>query len=249
MRKKLTALTGAVLMASAGTVNAGVIPLVDVDFALNAWNAGVSGDVRAGGDDQDLEDDLGFDSYRQMGWQLRVAHPIPLIPNFRVRYTDFDETENGRATSSFRGIDFSNRDVTTTLDLSHFDYTIFYTAPLPVVGLDLGFNIKHFNGEVEIEDRNSDDRERVNLNEFLPMLYGHVRVDLPLTGLGVGGELSYISFDGDSVSDLEFYVGYSYQLFYGQLGYRDFRVDVEASDDLKIDADITGPFARVGVRF
>ncbi|TVP53989.1 MAG: TIGR04219 family outer membrane beta-barrel protein, partial [Halomonadaceae bacterium] len=173
----------------------------------------------------------------------------PLIPNFRIRYTEYDETESGQANTTFQGQQFTG-DVRTTLDLSHYDYTIFYTAPLPVVGLDLGFNVKHFTGEVVMQDRNNPgNRESVNLKEMIPMLYAHGRVDLPLTGLGAGAEISYISFDGDTVSDMELYLGYSYQLVYGQVGYRDFSVDIEGSGDLEVDADITGPFARIGVRF
>ncbi|MDX1588913.1 MAG: TIGR04219 family outer membrane beta-barrel protein [Oleiphilaceae bacterium] len=250
MNKKLTSLTGVALLAAAGTANADVIPLVDVDVSVNSWKAAVSGDVRSGDDPQDLENDLGFDSYQQLGWQLRVAHPVPVLPNVRVRFTEFDETENGQASSSFRGVDFTNRDVRTTLDLSNFDYTLYYTAPLPVVGLDIGLNVKHFNGEVEIQDRNDESRrERVNLNEYLPMIHAHGRVDLPLTGLRAGAEVNHVSYDGDSLSDVELYLGYSYDLFYGQVGYRDFRVDVEASDDLEIDGEINGPFARIGVEF
>lgn len=250
MNKNITALTGAALLAVTGSANADIIPLVDVHAALSSWNAGISGDVQSGGDSQDLEDDLGFDSYQQLGWQVGISHPVPLLPNARIRFTEFDETENGQATSTFQGVDFSNRDVRTTLDLSHFDYTLFYSAPLPVVGLDLGLNVKHFNGEVEIQDRNDESqRERVNLNEFLPMVHGHASVDLPLTGLGAGAEVNYLSFDGDSISDVELYVRYSYDLIYAQAGYRDFRVDVEASDDLKIDSEINGPFARIGVEF
>jgi len=248
MKKTITALTGTALLSVAGMANAGIVPLVNVEVAGTYWSAKPSGHVESGGR-IDLEDDLNYGRDQYTGWHLRVAHPIPLIPNFRVRYTDFEESARGTVATTFEGQTYTG-DVDSSLDLSHFDYTIFYTAPLPMVGLDLGFNVKHFDGEFSIEERGgTQNSDSVSINEWLPMLYGHARVDLPLTGLGAGVELSYISYSGDSVSDLEAYVSYSYNIVFVQGGYRDFRVDVEGSGDLEVDTDVGGPFIRLGARF
>jgi len=38
------------------------------------------------------------------------------------------------------------------------------------------------------------------------MLHARGDVDLPLTGLGAGAEINYVSFDGDSARDIEAYL-------------------------------------------
>ena len=248
MKKTMTAMTGALLFAGAGTAHA-VIPLFDVDASASYWNASPSGDVQSG-DTLDLEDDLDYSSEGHNVLALRVAHPVPLIPNFRIRHTDMDYSATGDVqVDNFEGNDYSG-EVRSELDLSHFDYTLFYTPPIPFVTADLGFNFKHFDGSFDIEERNgSGNSDSISINEILPMLHAHGRVDLPLTGLGAGAEINYIAFDGDSIRDIEAYLSYSYNLFYAQGGYREFGVDVEASGDLQVDASMGGPFLRLGVSF
>jgi len=247
MKKTMTAMTGALLFAGAGTAHA-VIPLVDVDANVGIWNASPSGDVQSGST-FDLEDDLDYSSESNNVLSLRVTHPLPLVPNFRIRHTDLDMSGTGEVDGNFEGQSYQG-EVRSELDLSHFDYTIFYTPPLPFVTADLGFNVKHFDGSFEIEEReDGGNRDSVSINTVLPMLHAHGRVDLPLTGLGAGAEINYIAFDGDSIRDIEAYLSYSYNLFYAQGGYREFGVDVEASGDLEVDTSMGGPFLRLGVSF
>lgn len=247
MKKTITTLTGAALLMGAASAHA-VIPLVNVDAGIQYWGAKPDGTIQSGGDELDLQDDLGFSREYNLNWHLRVKHPVPLIPNFRIRYTDFDESATGTVNADFEGRTFSG-DTRTTMDVSHFDYTIFYSVPLPLAEIDLGFNIKHFDGEVELREQTSGDSEQVSFNELLPMLHASARFDVPLAGVGVGAELNYVSYDGDSVSDLELYGTYRYNLAYVQAGYRDLRIDAEGSGDLEVDVDIAGPFVRLGVNF
>ena len=252
MKTTTKAALGALMMTSAGAANA-VVPLVDVDVTAGYWNAEPSGTVQSGGDPIDVENDLGYDSEGHKNFSIRFAHPVPVIPNLRLRYNDIEHKGTGSVNTEFEGTNYSSvEDVKTRTDLTHVDYTAFYTAPIPVVTLDVGLNVKHFDGEFFIEGELSpgDTRtERVTIDEFLPM--GHVRadVDLPLTGLGAGAELNYVSFDGDSATDVEGYISFNADPVYLQGGYRQFDVDVDASGDFNVDTSLSGPFVRLGVGF
>ncbi|WP_158223083.1 TIGR04219 family outer membrane beta-barrel protein [Halovibrio salipaludis] len=249
MKTTTKAALGALLMTSAGAANA-VVPLVDVDVTAGYWNADPSGTIQSGGDPIDVENDLGYDSEGHNNFAIRFAHPIPVIPNLRLRYNDIEHKGTGTVVlKEFEGKTYAG-DVSSRTDLTHYDYTAFYTAPIPVVTLDLGLNVKHFDGEVSVREQSSGgNSETVEVDEFLPM--GHVRadVDLPLTGLGAGAELNYISYDGDSATDVEGYISFNADPVYIQGGYRQFDVDVDASGDLNVDTELSGPFVRLGVGF
>jgi len=80
------------------------------------------------------------------------------------------------------------------------------------------------------------------------MLHARGDVDLPLTGLGAGAEINYVSFDGDSARDIEAYLKYSVDPVYVEGGYRELAMDVDA-DNINVDTDLGGPFVRVGIGF
>jgi len=100
----MTATAGMLLLVSAGTAQA-VIPLIDVDVTANSWQAGPSGTVQSGGNAIDVEDDLGYDDESHTGFAVRFAHPIPVIPNLRLRYNDIEHKAQGqiRTTTQFGG--------------------------------------------------------------------------------------------------------------------------------------------------
>lgn len=247
MKRTMTAAAGLLFMAGAGSAQA-VVPLVDVDVTANSWQSGPTGTVQSGGDEIDVEDDLGYDDESNRGFALRLAHPVPVIPNLRLRYNDIEHKGQGTVSTTFRDDIEVDDDVDSRLDLTHYDYTVFYTAPVPLVTLDLGFNVKHFDGQFDIETSGGTRKESVEIDEFLPMLHGRGEVDLPLTGLGAGAEINYVSYDGDSARDIEAYLKYSVEPVYVEGGYRELALDVDA-DDLNVDTDLGGPFVRVGIGF
>lgn len=246
MKKTMTAAAGMLFLASAGSAHA-VVPLVDVDVTANSWQAGPTGTVQSGGDQIDVEDDLGYDDESHTGFAVRFAHPVPVIPNLRLRYNDIEHKGQGTVTTTFRNSAYAE-DVDSRIDLTHYDYTIFYTAPVPVLTLDLGFNVKHFDGQFDIEGQTTGQKESVDIDEFLPMLHARGDVDLPLTGLGAGAEINYVSYDGDSARDIEAYLKYSVDPVYVEGGYRELAMDVDA-DKIEVDTDLGGPFVRVGIGF
>jgi len=80
------------------------------------------------------------------------------------------------------------------------------------------------------------------------MGYVAARVDLPLTGLSVGAQANAISYDGDSVSDINAYGQYQLSLLTFRAGYRQMSIDYEDSND-RLDVELGGPFISAGLTF
>ena len=80
------------------------------------------------------------------------------------------------------------------------------------------------------------------------MGYLALRADLPFTGVSVGGQLNAISFDGDSISDVNVYGQYEIAVLRLQAGYRQIKMDYEDSDNL-LDVTLKGPDASGGGTF
>ena len=80
------------------------------------------------------------------------------------------------------------------------------------------------------------------------MGYLAARFDLPLTGVSVGAEGNFISFDGDSLHDFNAYGQYEISLIQFRAGYRQMSIDYEDGND-RLDVEIGGPFVSAGVSF
>ena len=88
------------------------------------WYGGVGGDATFGST-VDMEDDLGFENDSFFEVAATVEHPVPLIPNVRVKYADIDQTDDGALTATFGGETFTGN-IETHLDLSHVDLILYY---------------------------------------------------------------------------------------------------------------------------
>ncbi|MBA6413099.1 TIGR04219 family outer membrane beta-barrel protein [Parahaliea sp. F7430] len=126
-----------------------------------------------------------FSASKEQQWSATAAfeHPIPLIPNVKLRYLDY--AEGGSQGMSL-----------TTVD------TIAYYEVLDnfAIDLDLGLAATRFQNGKLGGGRSFDG--------WIPQLYGALRVPLPLTGFGVYGEATATSFDDSEAYDIEAGVDY-----------------------------------------
>ena len=240
-----TLAVGTVLATAPGLASA----LVSVGAEFNYWDSSLSGNVKSGGDAANVDRDLNLSTDSTFNFVAFFEHPIPALPNVRVNYTSINQSGNGRLTNSFGPIAVS-QNVRSDLELDQLDLTAYYSPLNNWVKLDLGLTLRNLDGEVDVRDRlipaNS---ERVTVRGTLPMLYGAARVSIPTTDLAVGGEINYISFDGDSISDYNLYAQYDVMgLVRLRAGYRELSVDFEDGND-KLDLTLKGPFFSAGIRF
>ncbi|PHS14803.1 MAG: hypothetical protein COA86_15535 [Kangiella sp.] len=239
-------------------------PFASADFAgvevgAYQWTPDYTGSIASDssgvtGTNINIQDDLGFvDDTHQVIW-ASVEHPLPFIPNFKVVSSDLSSTATNTLTESldFEGQTFSvSEDVTTVIDMSNIEYTLYYEFLDNWINLDAGLTFRQYDGVVSLrtDPNGSNIDEHVSLNFTIPLLYLKGRVDLPFTGFFVDGTLNIISIDGNSLSDTEFSIGYESEIGLGaKAGFRTFTMDIDESG-LLADVEFKGAYVSAFFHF
>ena len=250
MKKILTTAALAAVLPQA----ASALPLVDIYAGSYYWDQTVSGDVVNG--KADLEDDLKLDAGGQSVFYAAFEHPIPVIPNVKVKQTSMEADGAGAVDSGF---DFdsavvpvsSDVAVKSVMDLSHTDFTLYWSLPLPIVTFDFGLTARQFDGSVSVVDtvNGTTVNEQADFDFVVPMGYVKAGIDIPLTGVSLGGDINTISYGDTSIVDLDLNVTYVLPLIplldVGiTAGYRTFDLTLDEADfgDLSAETKIAGPY-------
>lgn len=224
--------------------------LLGLYLGVDGWQSDNSGSFAQDGNLQSFKfDDETFTSY-----YAALEHPVPLIPNIKLKYTELEL--NGDTTLdetfSFGGSDYVvGTQVGTVSDLSHVDYILYYEIfDNDLVSIDLGVNAKQFDGEIVVtgtsQEGGQNTTERVDFSGFVPLVYGRAEVGLPLTGLSVFFEGSLLAIDDSKVQDYQ--AGIAYALLDNlaidmdiKAGYRSMTLELDDIDDIYTDLDASGP--------
>lgn len=227
-------------------------PIIDLGVSVGRWNAEPEGTVGSTETDIDV---LGLDEESGNVLTAVFEHPIPVIPNIRIKRTALDLSGTGTLTEDFTFDDVTfpaGQTVNTDIDLTHTDFTFYYGLPELIVDIDLGATVRVFDGEASAITTLL--QEEADLDFAIPMAFASVRIDLPLTGLFVGAEGNAISYDDNELTDFTAKVGYSTDIipFLADLeieaGYRSMDLKID-DDDLEADIKIDGPFANLTLAF
>ena len=217
---------------------------VGLNIGASHWTPELSGSFNSGSSSSiDLVDDLGLDDDSQSSMVLILEHPIPILPN--IKYQGFDLDSNGRKTLdsdlSFNGESFNTgNQVTSSFDLSHDDIVLYYQLLDNWINLDLGVDLKRFDGEVELS---GDTTTRVNVDETIPLLYLSARFDLPFTGFYVGADINSLSIGDSSVEDSTIKLGYESGSGLGvEGGLKTFSLELDDVNNLDTDLKYDGLF-------
>lgn len=246
MRKACMAL-GLTLLAPA----AYSAPLVDIYAGAYSWNAELSGTVSSGGDDISFDRDLDFDKTRENVLYIGLEHPIPVLPNVRLRHSEVSDSARNTLSRqiTFGGETFNIADaVSSSYDLEMTDLTLYYSPLNNWVKLDLGLNVRRLEAEFNIAS--STDSARESASETIPMLHLAARGNLPFSGFYAGGEVNVVSYDGSKLQDTNVYLGWTSDFLLGvQVGYN--RLDLELDDvsDLDSDFSLKGPYLALTFTF
>ncbi len=216
-------------------------------IGINLWQQNFEGDVRSGGGRIDLEDDLNYNRDTRQGYYLQFEHPVPLLPNIKLEHQHLRDSGFGFVDGiEFDGVEYTG-DVQSSLDLTHTDFTFYYEVLDNWVNLDLGVTGRRFDDRsMTINNFDPAASGAIDIDYVLPMLYGHARFDLPFSGLSVGIEGNYTSYDDDTLYDTKLNFGYTFDFGLGiEAGYRvmDFEFeDGRESVDVTIDGVYGGLF-------
>ncbi|ASM48819.1 hypothetical protein PESP_a0585 [Pseudoalteromonas espejiana DSM 9414] len=206
--------------------------------------------------------DFNFEDETFVSYYAALEHPVPLVPNLKLKYTELEL--NGSATLtdtfSFNGSDYVVGTTANTLsDLTHIDYILYYEIfDNDLISIDLGLNAKQFDGDIVVtgttQQGGTNFSETVDFSGLVPLAYGRAEAGLPFTGLSVFFEGSFLAIDDSKVQDYQ--VGVAWELIDNlavdvavKAGYRSMTLELDDVDDINTDIDASGPFAGIQVHF
>lgn len=232
--------------------------LLGLYLGVDGWQSDNSGSFAQDGNLQSFNfEDETFTSY-----YAALEHPVPLVPNIKLKYTELELNGSTMLDESFSfgGSDYVvGTQVGTISDLSHVDYILYYEIfDNDLVSIDLGVNAKQFDGDIVVtgtsQDGGPSTTERVDFSGFVPLVYGRAEVGLPFTGLSVFFEGSLLAIDDSKVQDYQ--AGIAYALLDNlaidldvKAGYRSMTLELDDIDDIYTDLDASGPFAGIQIHF
>ena len=215
------------------------------------WNLDYSGTISQGADSIDLVADLGLSEESQNSFYAAFEHPIPGLPNIKVQRQDANQTVSSTLTRSFDygGTTFALNDtVNTSLDLGHTDLIFYYEILDNWVSLDLGVNVKYFDGNINLST--STDSVSDELDDYVPMLYGRAQFEIPATNFSIDFETSILTTGSDSLSDIKAAVAYETDIGLGaELGFKRINLEVDDLSDIAADLSFEGYYFNVSFHF
>lgn len=230
--------------------------VLGVRAGASYWSYDINGTARYktrdSANDLDINNDLGYDNGSSGYYYISLEHPVPFLPNVRLSYTNIDEDANGHLTRTviFGNTKFPvNEDVSSKFKLKQTDITLYYELLDNVVSLDLGLNGKYIDSKAQITGAASG-TERTNISGWVPMAYAGVGADLPLTGLGVSADGSYVKYEGSTFYDFSIRARYTTPWHVGvDVGYRKIKLDLDNFNDSFTNIEFDGPYAGAYLEF
>lgn len=213
----------------------------DVDF----WNMDSSGSFADSSDMQSFD----LDSKRHAILTLAFEHPVPVLPNLKIRTNDLSSSGNQRLTTdfSFSDVDFPDGlDVNVDFEAQNTDFIFYYEIfDNDTVSFDLGLNVKYLDGDIEVAS--SGVRASESFNGYVPMLHGALQVGVPASRLWFFGDLSLLSVGDHTLQD--YTAGVAFKVVESMAvdisikgGYHRLSLELEDLDDIYADWDFDGAF-------
>ena len=251
MMKNKLAMLGMLASLSVGA-NVQADTVLGATISVDAWDMDSSGSIA---DNSDLQKfDLGSET--PASFSLALEHPIPLIPNLKMRITDLSSSGDSTLTQNFTfdGVTYPvSANVDVNFDLKSSDFVFYYELfDNDLVSFDLGLNAKYLDGDLSVSDGTQ--RTSKSFKGVVPMLYGAVTVGIPATSFSLFGDFNFLSVGDHTLRD--FQAGAAYALvespavdFSVRGGYRQFSLELDDLDGIYADWTYDGLFLGVEADF
>ena len=197
----------------------------------------------------DLVDDLTVEDSQQSSMVLILEHSISALPN--VRYSGFDlDSDNDSSIYediSLDGNDFSiHGGVGPELNLSQDDIVLYYQLIDTSVDVDLGVDLKRFDGQMTIDPSSGDS---IEVDETIPLLYLSARYHLPNSGFYIGADINSsilnLGLSESSAEDSTFKLGYESDNGLGvEGGYKYYSLDLDNGENGSTEFEYDSIFLR-----
>lgn len=256
--KKNTISIAALSLALSSALISGQISadtLLGVYLGGDGWRTDVTGSFG----NSEPAPTFNFNSKAQGSYFIALEHPIPVLPNIRLAHNQLEADGvtliNGQF--SFGGEDFAvNTTVANQVDLTNTDIVLYYEIlDNSLVALDLGLTGKYIKGSASVVEQTQRGLQgEESVSQWLPMAYVNSKIGLPLTGLDLFAQGSYIGWSDSRMYDVQAGIGYEIvdslpvdiRL---KVGYRAVNLRLDELDDLYSNLDFKGVFAGLELHF
>lgn len=229
--------------------------LFTVGAKASVWNASPAGQIDDGVSIESKVNGVDLGSDNGLQTTLFFEHPLPFIPNFKLKNTALELDGSGNLTGGNFGGQPFNEDIKGNIDLSHSDLTLYWGLPLPLPYIDINFGLtaRQFSGDAQIVGKTSGISETVDLDMTVPMGYAELKVGSPF-GIYAAADINYIGFGDNKLTDMSAVIGYDLPVpivdLGLELGYRSMKLETDKDDvDVAADLEVKGLFFGASLAF
>lgn len=212
------------------------------DFAarigVDSWSQDLGGSIDSTNTELgtvSVEDDLGFGSESGLSYYLLLEHPLGVVPNVKLQYTELntDESNDLQRNITYDNVTFTaNQTIYSALDLNHVDVSLYWQPVQGRFDVSLGFTVRVLDGSFTIRSENNESVARQSVDEALPLPYMHVGYEFGNTGMSIDAEVKAAAFEGDKFIDSNLRLAWESNIGLGlEFGYRSITLD---ADDLDV---------------
>jgi len=240
------------LLGSLAATSVQAASLIGFKVGGDYWKADTSGTFAENGQPQQ---DVNYSSDAQGSVWVAVEHPIPLVPNVKIRENRLDDNGSANVDGFVFGENTFTGNVNTSTNLSNTDFVLYYELlDNDLVALDLGAAYKMMHGSFRVNETANDGRKNSEkeLDSGIVMAYADAQVGVPTMGLYGFAEVM-VGIDESSVYDYSAGLGWQFDGIAldtkVRVGYRDFSFDVNDFDGVSTNSQFKGYFAGVELVF
>ncbi|MCU4676588.1 TIGR04219 family outer membrane beta-barrel protein [Catenovulum sp. 2E275] len=247
--KKLSSLKYAIAAACLVAGNAQADTILGLYAGAQYWQVEPDGKF---GNAEDNQATFNFDDEAQGSFYIAFEHPVPLIPNIKLRQTELKVGGSGNVNFEFDGTQYSGN-AQVDADLSNTDLILYYEIlDNGLASIDFGVTVKNIDGEIVVSDENDSSTEEIS--GYVPMGYLAAKVGLPLTGLAIYGDVSVLSIGDHSLTDYQAGLAYTFVDnlavdMSAQIGYRSFKLELDDLDGIYSDLEFSGIYGGLEIHF
>ncbi len=207
------------------------------------------------GTSADLEETLHWQSNENIFLKAYLEHPVPMLPNVKLAYTQLSHEGQGSVGDfTWGGIHIpSLGTIENSLDISKYDLTLYYELLDNWVEADVGVTLGYIDGNIAVTALTGigplsySTTEDTDFSLFMPTLYGKMRLNVPNTDLSLQFEGDVFSYSDTTYYNYELSARYTFSMGLGiEAGYKAQHLDSnDLADGLVVDMDFDGPYAAV----
>lgn len=213
------------------------------EISLGFFNHQPNGDASYKGNTANIKDTLEFSEEQDIFLKVYLEHPLPLIPNIKLGYTELSHEGSSSVNDLTWGEHTYSSTIESSLSLDMTDVTLYYEFLDNWAETDAGITLRYISGNMGV--RSSVSSDVADFTTWVPMLYGKVRFNLPVTDLSFQLEANAISYWDITAYDYELSARYTLGMGVGlEAGYKAVHMNSdELVSGLDANVDFSGPYA------